>query len=266
MRVPEAYLLLKQYETTRPGLLVLDADGRRVDSIPLPGMGSPRIAPREIARRLDVAKKSPAIEHWRFTANGSDEALQQLRATLSQHDGVQAVSMDATTFRVKVKATALAPDKLTAYAKTGKVAITIQEPVVVQFATADSASEDSVTKDNTTEAVDAVRALAGTWHTSTKPHLRAYVTGLFLQPAALHKAAGPCDVEERTFDLPEIPKGGPGSRVAMAPLAVPGVLSIHTDIFNERQTVIGRRGHVAWKAVIESFEKAGCKAKARPER
>ena len=42
IRVPEAYLLIRPLDTSRPGLLVLDADGRRVDSIALPGMGAPR--------------------------------------------------------------------------------------------------------------------------------------------------------------------------------------------------------------------------------
>ena len=39
IRVPEAYLLLQHFEdATRPGLLVLDADGNAVDSLSFVGL------------------------------------------------------------------------------------------------------------------------------------------------------------------------------------------------------------------------------------
>ena len=82
IRVPEAYLLLRPYETTRPGLLVLDADARRVDSIPLPGMGAPRIDSATIAKRLNAARTKAAVETWSFEARGDAKAVAKLRATL----------------------------------------------------------------------------------------------------------------------------------------------------------------------------------------
>jgi hypothetical protein len=251
--VPEAYLLLKHYETTRPGLLVLDADGRRVDSIALPGMGAPRISSDEIARRLDAAKSAPAIEIWKFEAKGSDASLDSLRETLSKHKGARGASRTGTAFRVKVTSGALQPKTLAKYAAALETSLTIHEPVPVQFAN----------HENGEAAAKAIASLAGTWHADHAPTVHAYVAGLLLRPAALSKAGGRCDVESRHFDLPDIPTGGTACRVAMAPLSLPGVLAIHVDIFNERQTIVGRKDRVDWNDVVAAFAKAGCRARPR---
>jgi len=65
IRVPEGYLLVRMYDTTRPALLVLDADGRRIDSIKLLGA-----KPADVAARLKVALNAPAEE--RFILSGPD--------------------------------------------------------------------------------------------------------------------------------------------------------------------------------------------------
>lgn len=65
IRVPEAYLIVRMYDTTRPALLVLDADGHRVDSIKLLGA-----KPAEVAQRLVEAQRAPARE--RFVLDGPD--------------------------------------------------------------------------------------------------------------------------------------------------------------------------------------------------
>ena len=114
-----------------------------------------------------------------------------------------------------------------------------------------------------TTAAKAVAALAGTWHADHGAGVRAHVAGLLVRPDTLSRAGGVCDIEAKHFDLPDIPKGGTGCRVAMAPLTLPGVVSIHADIFNDRQTVVGRKGQVDWDAVTAAFTKAGCKARLR---
>ena len=75
IRVPEAYVLLRPYETTRPGFLVLDADGRRVDSIDLRAVTDAE----EIARRLTKAATAPAKERFlvRFAEPNAAKALQK---------------------------------------------------------------------------------------------------------------------------------------------------------------------------------------------
>ena len=93
IRVPEAYLLMGQYETSRPGLLILDADGRRVDSIPLPGMGAPQIGPAKLAARLRTAMKSPALESMRASLKGSPSCMAKVRRDLSALPGVRNVGL-----------------------------------------------------------------------------------------------------------------------------------------------------------------------------
>ncbi len=60
IRVPEAYLLLHRFDTTRPGLLVLDADGRRVDSLDLLPVHAGHLSAADVARWLGAAvRKAP---------------------------------------------------------------------------------------------------------------------------------------------------------------------------------------------------------------
>ena len=61
MRVPEAYLLVREYKAIRPGLLVLDSDGRRVAATPLL-----KAKPAAIARMLDASTTAAARERGRL--------------------------------------------------------------------------------------------------------------------------------------------------------------------------------------------------------
>ena len=67
VRVPEGYLIVGPYRTTRPALLVIDAYGRRVDSIRLSAANA-----ADVAKRLRAALETPAIEHWEFTTDGTN--------------------------------------------------------------------------------------------------------------------------------------------------------------------------------------------------
>jgi len=252
VRVPEAYLLVRQYDTMRPGLLVLDADGRRVASLALPGMGAPAVEPEALARWLAAGEKAPAREIWRFTADGPDAALAKLQDALEARDGVAGVVREGAAFQLTVRPSGLAPAALAAAAKAHGVAVALREPVLVRFAPGGDAEA----------AARGLGALPGVWDVTPTPALQAHVTGLFLRPDDLERAAGGCrpDVEARAFLLPDVPKGGTGCRVAMAPLELPGVLAIHADLFGERQTVVGRRGEVSWNDVRAAFVKAGCAA------
>ena len=72
VRVPEAYHLVREFEAIRPGLLVLDADGRDIDSLPL--TGAPK--PEDVAQwLLEMGEETP-LERFKFTLEspGAPEA------------------------------------------------------------------------------------------------------------------------------------------------------------------------------------------------
>ncbi len=245
IRVPEAYLILRQYETSRPGLLILDADGRRVDSIPLPGMGAPQIEPSKLAARLQAARKSPARESMRASLKGSVHCMAKVRRDLLELPGVRSVVLSKGVLRLKADAGSLSPQRLQKIATSHVVKATMQEPVAVHFEEADAGK--------------AIAGVAGVWYSAGT---RAYVTRLLLDPKAFAKAVP--DIEARSFQLTGLPKGGAACRVAMAPLKVPGVLTIFADVFNDRQVVVARKGEVSWPAVVKAFSGAGCNARREP--
>ena len=245
--MPEAYLLLRQYETSRPGVLILDADGRRVDSIPLPGMGAPNIEAAELAKRLQAAKKAPAIEHMRAALKGRAGCMEKVQRDLAALPGVNSAVLSKGAISLKVNAGSLSPETLKKIARGHVVVATMQEPVLVNFIA----------------APPSVARTAGVWY-SAGP--RVYVTRLLLDPKALSKEGDGHvpDIEARAFRLTGMPKGGAACRVALAPLKVPGVLTIFADVFNDRQVVVGRKGEVSWPAVVKAFGAAGCKARKEP--
>ncbi len=252
--MPEAYLLLGHYKTTRPGLLVLDADGRRVDSISLPGLNHPGVDASTCAKRLRTAHKAPALEYVRATIAGSDGCKAKVRRDVLKWAGVQSAEISGTIMTLRGTAGSIVPSKLMAMADGHSVFLEMQEPVQVNFA------------GNTEAAAGAAKAFAqvpGVWYTEHARSLSTYVTGLLLQPKSLAVNELVPDVEARVFDLPGVPKGGAGARVARAPLGVAGVVSVFPDIFNNKQTVIGRNDEVDWDGVLTAFEIAGCKARAR---
>jgi hypothetical protein len=179
IKVPEGYLLVKPYDTTRPALLVLDAAGRRVDSIKLLGA-----KPAEVAARLRAAADAPAQDRFVVTKDGG--APKTITAPVGRHTPAALV----------------------------KQGYTIHEPVPVVV-------------DGKTRYVARLLVTAG--------------DGL----------------ESRSFALPGIPKGARGCRVAMAPLAVEGVVSVFPDVFAEKQRVVARKG-TDWNKVCAAFAEAGC--------
>jgi len=222
VRVPEAYLLVREYKATRPGLLVLDSDGRRVAATPLSGA-----KPAAIARMLDASTTAAARERVRLRVRGPEPKraafAKDLKATLAK----------AGVVRFDTFAGGAVPAQIRKLAKSHGVEFDFIEPVPVAVAESKA---------------------PGVWYVEPK---RAYVTRLFLLPE--HFKGG--DLEMRTFRLPGIPKGGGGARVAAAPLATPGVLAIFADIFNDRELVVARKGKVDWKAVAQAFRATGVEPK-----
>ncbi|MDH3591982.1 MAG: hypothetical protein OER88_08895 [Planctomycetota bacterium] len=244
VRVPEAYLLLRPYQTTRPGLLVLDADGRRVASIGLPGMGAPPITSAEIATRLAAARTTRAVERWQVTVAGKAKALDTLATALRP----AAISRAAATWTLRVAPGSLTPESLEKRARDLSVELTWHEPVPVRFTPKEGSAFDAT-----------LAAVAGVWHRNAATR-RAFVSRGLLAPSRF-PAGWSSDVEAKTFLLPGVPTGGTGARLAAAPTKVNGVLAIFADVFHERQVVVARKNGVDWSAVKRSFAAAGCEAK-----
>ncbi len=251
VRVPEAYLLLRACETSRPGLLVLDGDGRRVASIPLPGMGAPAIDAATIAKRLKAARTATAVERWRFSAGGAKENIAKLHEQLASSKGVSVVAQKGGAMTLRVVAGASTPGKVAEAARRMALTVRWHEPVPVAF----------VCKAELKPAAFAAAfsGVAGAWHLDPAAG-RAFITPLLLDSEGF-PAGWTADVEAREFVLPGIPQGGAACRVALAPARIPGVVALFADVFNERQTVVGRKGKVDWAAVKQAFVAAGCKAK-----
>ena len=232
VRVPEAYLLLSALDATRPGLLVLDDAGRRGDCIPLPGMGAPDIGPDEVAKRLRAARDAPALERFRARVAGGDAAA--FVAALGAREGVSSVRLEQGVLHGAAAAGKASPGSLVALARSHGVELTVEHPVPVRAETPPAAA----------------------WYAGDG---EAWVPAHALDPAEAS------DLEAREFALPGVSKGGPGARVAAAPLAVPGVLAVFPDLFADAERVVARKGAVDWTAVEKAFADAGCEARPPPD-
>ena len=227
IRVPEAYLLLFGFDAKRPGLLVLDPDGRRVAGIDLPGMGGAPVDPTLIADLLDAAATDPPVEMLRVAVKGDVGAL---REALEELESVEGTTLRGDVLRIAVSQGGLAPVKVDALAGKLEIQLTWRSPIAV---------------------LPVAAKTPGSWYATPQ---WSWVVPELLDPEAL-----PPDLEARSYRLRGISKGGTGSRVAQAPLRLPGVVAVVPDIFGEKQAVVGRKGKVDWKAVRKAFEQAGCR-------
>jgi len=256
VRVPEAYALLVPYEAVRPGLLVLDADGRRVAALPL--VEGPKGSPDAVAvaRFLRDAVSAPAME--RITLKVVPPAAagtSSLVAALAGIPGVEKAEAGKDGLSVVARAGALSPTVVSDLAKQAGAGVEFVEPVPVAFSPGKS-----------TDALKAARALAGsagTWYASDDDGgLRAWVTALLLDPRRLEEAAGcPSDLEVRRYDLPSVSTGPSGMRISPAVRAVPGVLGVVPSLASESLAVIGRRERVRWPDVLAALQAAGVQAR-----
>lgn len=91
---------------------------------------------------------------------------------------------------------------------------------------------------------------------------RTFVSRTLLSP---DKFGADSDLEFRVFDLPLVPKGPSGARVAAAPLNLPGVLTVTPNFALDEELVVGRKGKVDWDHVRKAFRAAGVKDAAIQE-
>jgi len=246
VRVPEAYPLLGPFEATRPGLLVLDADGRRVDARALKEGDDPA----EVATWIRRALEAPARERFRLRVRpGPGEGTAAgFAAAAAKAPGVLRAEAKGEEVEVLAKSGELPPEALARLAAAAKVQVEILEPVPVALAPGKDADPIAASR--------GLARAAGTWYVAEeKERLRAFVTRLLLDPAVLRKAAPAHepDVEARRYAIPGVSPGPPGMKVAQAVQALPGVLAVVPDLAVESVTVVGRRGEAAWASVLEAL-------------
>ena len=231
IRVPEAYLLLKEFGATRPGLLVLDSDGRRIDGLALAGQ-----TPASVALWLGKAETKVPRERSRIRVSSAGRAeLEKLKKSLSSLRGVHEVTIDRAELIVKADPGALPPGDVRDVAKKAGLAIEILEPVRVRLKPKVRAAPTPL---------GTVARVPGVWYVSYANPPTAWVTRFLLDPHSLAKAAPQHEtgIKSRRYTFKDAPKGGRGATLARAPLSVAGVLAVVPDIYSNAVTVVGRTG------------------------
>lgn len=249
VRVPEAYALLGPLEATRPGLLVLDADGRRVDARAL-GEGD---APAEVAAWLSAAAKAQPRERWLLRVALKAEGGGTLAAFLEaarKVEGIESAEQTNAGVVLKGRPGAIRPAGLAARAAESGAAIReFLSPVPITLT--------SKGKGDALAATRALAGLAGVWQAAEEEGgaVRAWVMPLLLDPEALAaKVPGwEGDFETRRFAIPGVSQGPPGMRVASRVRETPGILAVTPALASETVTVVGRKGEVDWTAVLTAL-------------
>ena len=219
VRVPEAYALLEPFDAKRPGLLVLDGDGRRVEMIDLSDVTDRA----EIATRLEKAATAPALERIRVSIDGEPGLFP---ATLKGLKGIRDVGVRGRELTIAAEPGAASPALVRE--KAGEMSVRFEDPVELVLAGEEKAP--------------------GAWY--SEDHC-AYVPRVLVDPA--WKIAS---LETRKIDVKGVGKGPRAMRVPFAAMKVPGVLSGVPDFEKETLTVVGRAGAVAWDAVEKAVAAA----------
>jgi len=251
IRVPDAYLILARIESTRPGLLVLDAEGRRVDSISLLDR---ELTPAKLAGWLKRARTAPARERWTLRLRGGAETRRQaFLREMEKTPGVEEIRAIRRRDEVRISLApgSLHPERLLARAFERELDPELLEPVRVTL--------KPVENRNGSACPSPAPSVPGAWYASAGPPARIYLPGLLLDPATIETAAPGhvADAIALDFRFTRIPKNAAGYRVAAAPLRLRGVLAVIPDIIGQRERVVVRRGEIAPDAIVEAFEMAG---------
>jgi UDP-N-acetylmuramoyl-tripeptide--D-alanyl-D-alanine ligase len=223
VRVPEAYLLVRDHAASRPGLLVLDADGRRVDAIGLGGkLGIPALADW-----LREAVKAPARERIRLRVARADRAA--CSRTVAGIEGVREVEETDEGLTLSVDAGALPPAKIEALGS----GVEFVEPMPVSLRV----------------GTEVTAAIPGIWYSAGK---RFFVTRQLLDSRLF-------DLDAREFRFDAISRAPSGLIALVSPMSVEGVLAVFPDLDAERVLVVARREEAPWEEVARAFEKAGAR-------
>lgn len=212
VRVPEAYLLLRPFDTTRPGLLVLDADARRIASIPL--TGKPNAS--HVADELTKALKTPPRERLLIRVPG--KAVEDISKRLSAIKGAEAPkALPGGFVEVWCAKGAVTPDQVAAMAAAAKQDLDVVEPVRVAVK---AARKDA-------DVASSLKKVAGLRHkASTEAGAVAWISRWLLKPAHLEAQGLEGDVAAVVYRFKDLPDGPSVVKHLMRPFAEKGVLSV----------------------------------------
>lgn len=212
VRVPEAYLLLRPFDATRPGLLVLDADARRIASIPLTGKPDSSAVADALTKALATEPRERLL--LRVQEKATDETVKRLQTLV----GAETPKALPGGF-VEVWGTkgAVTPTHVDAIAAATKREIEVVDPVRVAV---------TATRDGIVPA-KAIAGVAGVRHVTTAASATtAWISRWLLHPRHLEARGLRGDVAAVTFRFANLPDGPPAAKHFMRPFAEKGVLSV----------------------------------------
>ena len=248
VRVPEAYPLLLPFEATCPGLLVLDADGRRVDALAVTEASDPAA----IAAWITASLTAPARERFVLRVRPGEGAgtVASFAEAAGKLEGVERAEKAEERVTLFAKPGAFTPALLARLSAGNRWVVDLLEPAPVRL----TAKE----KGDPLVAARTLAGVPGVWAVAEEEgRLRAWATRILLDPAALAKALPEyaADIEARRFSIPRVSLGPPGMKVAQAVQDLPGVLSVVPALASESITVVGRHEGVAWPGVLEALRR-----------
>ncbi len=226
VRVPEAYLLLRPFEATRPGLLVLDADGRRVADIPLTGTPDATQVAAMLIKARDATPRERTLV--RVPEDTADVFAKQLRESA----GKPAVVLHAGGF-VELRAApgTVTPLALAAMAKDAKLELEVIDPVRVALER--TRGEGPMSK--------AAATVPGVRHVDeTASGCIAWVSRWLLHPERLAHVGLKGDVASVVYRFESLPTGVRVVGHLRRPFAEKGVLSVVPRVAENAIEVIVR--------------------------
>jgi len=232
----------------RPGLLVLDADGRHVGALPL--TGAPQA--HNVVKWLETCEKRAPKETYALRV--APERRVALADALTEFGGkvvTRRTPNAKDTLHVQFEAATITPSDVLAIARKIDEGCFLRDPVAVQLSGAKGQTVDR----------DQLLSVAGVWSVTDGEQPTAYVSRILLRSEPLSERAKPLvpDIIARTYSFSSIPKGGGGHGVASAPLALDGVVTIVPEIFDDRVTVVSRKD-LSDKAIRKTFSDNGTPA------
>jgi hypothetical protein len=215
---------VKRFRVRRYGLLVLDADGRRVGTIDLRDIYR---RPELVARRLEALASAPAVERHRLSLTGPVEKLAALRDAVRREKDVRDAALDGRYLTVTGR---LPPSTLRAHAKTHGVRLTYLSPVPVKLSSAQP---------------------PGIWYLEDGS---SYVTSLLMHPKRLGIVGD--RMKTRTIRVPRARIGSIVHRLLLETLSVPGVINVLPNLPAAKIDVVGPDDPSTWAALQAVLDRA----------
>lgn len=208
---------MQRFGVKRYGLLVLDADGRKVGTIDLWNIHK---RPGLAARRLEELASAPALERHRLTLAGPEKKLAALREVVQGEESVRDATLNGRILTIVGK---LSPGTLARHAETHGVSLTYLTPVPVKISESRS---------------------PGIWYVEDGV---SYVTSLLVHPKRLGVVGE--RVKTRRFRVRGARSGRVAHRILLGTLSTPGVINVLPNLPAEQIDVVGLNETSTWAAL-----------------